>query len=49
MTLVCPIGVDVKEVARSLEGATAERIEQELQDLGLLEYCRPALERHEDG
>ena len=34
------------EVAHSLENPTPERLEQELVDLGLLEYCRPALERH---
>jgi RNA polymerase sigma-70 factor (ECF subfamily) len=33
------------EVARSLETTETERIEQELVDLGLLSYCRPALER----
>jgi RNA polymerase sigma-70 factor (ECF subfamily) len=33
------------EVARSLETADLERIEQELIDLDLFTYCRPALER----
>jgi RNA polymerase sigma-70 factor (ECF subfamily) len=32
-------------VAQSLERPTPEQMEQELIDLGLLEYCRPALER----
>jgi len=31
----------VEEVARSLQTTEPERIEQELIDLGLLEYCRP--------
>jgi RNA polymerase sigma-70 factor (ECF subfamily) len=34
------------EVTHSLEDPTAEHLEQELVDLGLLDYCRPALERH---
>jgi RNA polymerase sigma-70 factor (ECF subfamily) len=33
-------------VAHSLETPTVERLEQELVELGMLEYCRPALERH---
>jgi RNA polymerase sigma-70 factor (ECF subfamily) len=33
------------EVAHSLEEPTRERVEEELADLNLLEYCRPALER----
>jgi DNA-directed RNA polymerase specialized sigma24 family protein len=33
------------EVTHSLENPTPERLEQELFELGLLEYCRPALER----
>lgn len=33
------------EVVQSMESPTAEQLEQELIDLGLLEYCRPALER----
>jgi RNA polymerase sigma factor (sigma-70 family) len=35
----------VEEVAQSLTTATRERIEEELSDLGLLDYCRPALAR----
>jgi RNA polymerase sigma-70 factor (ECF subfamily) len=34
------------EITRSLENPTPENLEQELAELGLLEYCRPALERH---
>jgi RNA polymerase sigma factor (sigma-70 family) len=33
------------EVVQSLSDPNADRLEQELIDLGLLEYCRPALER----
>jgi RNA polymerase sigma-70 factor (ECF subfamily) len=33
------------EVGRSLETSAPDRIEQELIDLGLLRYCRPALDR----
>jgi RNA polymerase sigma factor (sigma-70 family) len=33
------------EVARSLQTTAPDRVEQELIDLGLLPYCRPALER----
>jgi len=33
------------EVVQSLSDPDADRLEQELIDLGLLEYCRPALER----
>jgi hypothetical protein len=33
------------EVARSLQTADSQRIEQELIDLDLFTYCRPALER----
>jgi RNA polymerase sigma-70 factor (ECF subfamily) len=33
------------EVTHSLENPTAEQVVQELADLGLLDYCRPALER----
>ena len=36
----------VDEVSQSLENPTGEELEQELIDLGLLDYCRPALERH---
>jgi RNA polymerase sigma-70 factor (ECF subfamily) len=34
------------QVTHSLENPTAERLEQELVELGLLDYCRPALKRH---
>ena len=34
------------EVANSLQSPTAEELEEELIDLGLLEHCRPALESH---
>jgi DNA-directed RNA polymerase specialized sigma24 family protein len=33
------------EVAHSLESPTAEQLEAELAELGLLDYCRPALEQ----
>jgi RNA polymerase sigma-70 factor (ECF subfamily) len=36
----------LEEVAHSLENPTAERLEQELVELNLLAYCRPALERY---
>jgi RNA polymerase sigma-70 factor (ECF subfamily) len=36
----------VDEVAHSLENPTAEQLEEELVELGLLDYCRPALDRH---
>src|SRR5438132_3830592 len=35
----------LQEVTDSLENPTAEQLEQELVELGLLDYCRPALER----
>lgn len=35
----------VDEVVQSLDSPNAERLQQELIDLGLLEYCRPAVER----
>ena len=35
----------LEEVARSLETADPTRIDQELIDLGLFSYCRPARER----
>lgn len=35
----------LEEVAHSLESPTAEHLEEELLDLGLIDYCRPALER----
>ncbi|MCI0457713.1 MAG: hypothetical protein L0Z62_12145 [Gemmataceae bacterium] len=34
------------QVTHSLENPTAEQLAQELVELGLLDYCRPALERH---
>lgn len=34
------------EVIHSLDNPTAEHLEHELAELGLLDYCRPALERH---
>jgi hypothetical protein len=36
----------VHEVAASLENPSGEQLEQELIDLGLLSYCRAALERY---
>jgi RNA polymerase sigma-70 factor (ECF subfamily) len=33
------------EVLHSLQSPTAEQVEQELEELGLIDYCRPALER----
>ena len=35
----------VEEVAQSLDNPTTEQLEQELVELGLFDYCRPALER----
>jgi RNA polymerase sigma-70 factor (ECF subfamily) len=35
----------LEDVAHSLEVPSAERLEEELSELGLLEYCRPALEQ----
>jgi RNA polymerase sigma-70 factor (ECF subfamily) len=37
----------LEEVARSLETATPEQLEQELIELQLLDYCRPALGRRD--
>jgi RNA polymerase sigma-70 factor (ECF subfamily) len=37
----------VEEVVQSLESASAERLEEELSDLGLLEVCRAALQRRQ--
>jgi len=34
------------EVAHSIERSTAEQVAEELADLGLLDYCQPALEQH---
>jgi RNA polymerase sigma-70 factor (ECF subfamily) len=39
----------VEEVVHSLGSPSMESLEQELMDLGLLEYCRPALQRREQG
>jgi RNA polymerase sigma-70 factor (ECF subfamily) len=36
----------IEEVAQSLESPTIERIEEELEELNLLSYCRSALQRH---
>jgi RNA polymerase sigma-70 factor (ECF subfamily) len=36
----------LEEVAQSLARSTDEHIEQELTELGMLDYCRPALDRH---
>jgi hypothetical protein len=33
------------EVTHSLENPTAEQVAEELAELGLLDYCRPALEK----
>jgi RNA polymerase sigma-70 factor (ECF subfamily) len=33
------------EVVHSLENPTADQLEAELEELGLIEYCRPALDR----
>src|SRR5581483_10567205 len=38
----------VNEVLATLEQPTVEGLEQELIDLGLLEYCRPVLQRYRD-
>lgn len=37
----------IEEVLHSLDAPTADDLHSELVDLGLLEYCRPALERRE--
>jgi RNA polymerase sigma factor (sigma-70 family) len=37
----------LEEVAQSLNNPTPEHLRQELVELGLFTYCRPALERHE--
>jgi RNA polymerase sigma-70 factor (ECF subfamily) len=36
----------LEEVTHSLDNPTDEQLEQELMDLGLLHYCRSALDRH---
>jgi RNA polymerase sigma-70 factor (ECF subfamily) len=38
-------GLLLDDVADSLNGPTADDLEEELRELGLLDYCRPALER----
>jgi hypothetical protein len=42
-------GALVDEVLNSLNPPTQEHLEEELRDLGLLEYCRPALEQRRNG
>jgi DNA-directed RNA polymerase specialized sigma24 family protein len=37
------------EIAQALSNPTVENLEEELIDLNLLEYCRPALERRREG
>jgi RNA polymerase sigma-70 factor (ECF subfamily) len=37
----------LEEVVHSLENAGPEQLEEELAELGLLDYCRPALERRD--
>jgi hypothetical protein len=39
----------VAEVARSPETSAPDRVEQELLDLDLLRYCKPALSRRAEG
>jgi RNA polymerase sigma factor (sigma-70 family) len=39
----------LEEVAQSFERPTAEQVEEELRELGLLAYCQPALERYARG
>jgi hypothetical protein len=36
----------LEEVARSVDPSTAERVEDELHELNLMDYCRPALEKY---
>ena len=36
----------LEEVKGSLMSPTEEELEQELIDLGLMEYCKPLLKRH---
>lgn len=38
----------LEEVAHSLKSPTLEHLEEELLDLGLIDYCRPALERRRE-
>jgi hypothetical protein len=37
----------LEEVAQSVEDPTPEHLERELVELGLFDYCRPALERYD--
>jgi hypothetical protein len=37
----------LEEVVHSLENPTPEKLEQELIELGLFDYCQPALERYD--
>jgi RNA polymerase sigma-70 factor (ECF subfamily) len=37
----------VDEVAHSLDQPTLDRVEEELEELGLLDYCRPILQRRQ--
>ena len=37
----------LEEVIQSLHSPSAQTLEQELIDLGLFDYCRPALERRQ--
>jgi RNA polymerase sigma-70 factor (ECF subfamily) len=37
----------LEEIGHSLENPTPEKLEQELLELGLFDYCQPALERHD--
>jgi RNA polymerase sigma-70 factor (ECF subfamily) len=39
-------GLLVEEVARSLEQATPDAVEEEMRELGMLDYCRLALDRY---
>jgi RNA polymerase sigma-70 factor (ECF subfamily) len=39
----------IEEVAQSFERPTAEQLEEELRELGLLAYCQPALDRYVRG
>jgi RNA polymerase sigma-70 factor (ECF subfamily) len=38
----------LEEIAQAIDNPNRERLEEELIDLGLLEHCRPALERRPD-
>jgi hypothetical protein len=39
----------LNEIVQGLSNPTVENLEEELIDLNLLEYCRPALERRRGG